>query len=114
MESSSLLIGPASTQKREAVDLGPVREAIRTEHKLRVTYVDKQEAETSRVIWPIALGYFDRASVVVAWCELRQGFRHFRTDRLVAASPTRERYGRPRQALLREWRATEGGGGADS
>jgi predicted DNA-binding transcriptional regulator YafY len=46
--------------------------------------------------------------VVVAWCELQQGYRHFRTDRIGALKPSDRRYPRRRQALLKEWRALEG------
>jgi predicted DNA-binding transcriptional regulator YafY len=46
--------------------------------------------------------------VVVAWCELRDGFRHFRTDRISKVQVVDKRYPRRRQVLLREWRASEG------
>jgi predicted DNA-binding transcriptional regulator YafY len=29
----------------------------------------------------LALAFFDRMSVVVAWCEMRQAYRQFRTNR---------------------------------
>ena len=63
--------------------------------------------ETIRVIWPIAIAFFERVRVVVAWCELRQAFRHFRTDRITAAELTGERLARPRPQLLSEWREAE-------
>ncbi|MGO4843767.1 helix-turn-helix transcriptional regulator, partial [Rhizobiaceae sp. 2RAB30] len=62
-----------------------------------------------RTVWPFALGFFDKVRVLVAWCELRQGFRHFRTDRIASLATTDERYPRRRQVLLKEWRATPGG-----
>jgi predicted DNA-binding transcriptional regulator YafY len=46
--------------------------------------------------------------VLAAWCELRQDFRHFRTDRIVALRLTDTRYPRRRRALMQEWRAVEG------
>jgi predicted DNA-binding transcriptional regulator YafY len=46
--------------------------------------------------------------IVVAWCELREGFRHFRTDRIGKVQILDKRYPRRRQALLKEWRASEG------
>jgi predicted DNA-binding transcriptional regulator YafY len=46
--------------------------------------------------------------VVVAWCELRQDFRHFRTDRIATLTLTDKRYPRRRQAMLKEWREREG------
>jgi predicted DNA-binding transcriptional regulator YafY len=30
----------------------------------------------------LALAFFVRVRVVVAWCEMRQAYRHFRTDRI--------------------------------
>ncbi len=65
-------------------------------------------AETRRTIWPFALAFFDRVRVVVAWCELRQGFRHFRTDRITALTLEEARYPRRRRSLLQEWHQTEG------
>ncbi|MEO8322367.1 MAG: WYL domain-containing protein, partial [Bradyrhizobium sp.] len=42
-----------------------------------------------------------------AWCELRQGFRHFRTDRINRLQVVDKRYPRRRQVLLKDWRASE-------
>jgi len=46
--------------------------------------------------------------VVVAWCELRQAVRHFRTDRITAVTDSGTRYPRRRHELLKEWRLQEG------
>lgn len=40
-----------------------------------------------------------------AWCELRQGFRHFRTDRIYAVEMLAEQIDEPRSRLLRRWSA---------
>ncbi|WLT33552.1 WYL domain-containing protein [Geothrix sp. PMB-07] len=64
--------------------------------------------ETVRTLWPFALGFFERSRVVVAWCELRDGFRHFRTDRIQSLTVHGERYPRNRRALLQAWREAEG------
>ncbi|EPX56384.1 Transcriptional regulator, DeoR family [Cystobacter fuscus DSM 2262] len=104
LESSTLLVGPGEPLVAGDLDLGTVRRAIREERKLVITYRDLKEAESTRTIWPFALGFFDRVRVIVAWCELRQGFRHFRADRLTTLTPSQTRYPRRRQALLREWR----------
>jgi predicted DNA-binding transcriptional regulator YafY len=52
--------------------------------------------------------FFDRVCIVVAWCEFRTGFRHFRTDRIGKVQVLDKRYPRRRQVLLKEWRASEG------
>jgi predicted DNA-binding transcriptional regulator YafY len=105
---ASTLIVPPSKAEAEAVDIGLVRRAIRMERKLRIRYADQSGAASERVVWPFALGFFERTRVLVAWCELRTDFRHFRTDRILAAETTEARYPKRRQALVREWRLAEG------
>jgi predicted DNA-binding transcriptional regulator YafY len=75
---------------------------------LRIGYVDGRGRDSKRTIWPFALAFFDRVRVVVAWCEIREGFRHFRTDRISKVRFVDKRYPRRRQVLLKDWRATEG------
>jgi predicted DNA-binding transcriptional regulator YafY len=108
LDTSALLVGCGEPIAAGDAELATIRQAIRSEHKLGITYVDRDASETRRTIWPFALGFFDRVRVVAAWCELRQGFRHFRTDRIAALALTKTRYPRRRQALLKEWREIEG------
>jgi len=108
LDAAALLVGPGEPIASGDVELAVIRRAIRSEHKLAITYRDLQETETQRTIWPFALAFFERVRVVVAWCELRQTFRHFRADRIVALTPSETRYPRRRQALLKEWREIEG------
>jgi CBS domain-containing protein len=42
----------------------------------------------------LELGFMDRARVLAAWCELRQDFRTFRTDRIIAMTPLNRYPGR--------------------
>ncbi len=114
LDGTSLLVGPATDPPlpgglpSEGAGMSTLRLSIRNEQKLALRYRDAQGRETARTVWPIAIGFFDRAQVLVAWCELRQELRHFRTDRITALDPTGARYPRRRQLLLREWREAEG------
>src|SRR5688572_18833872 len=83
VEDAGLFAVPRPGAALDRIDASIVREAIREERKLRIAYLRDDEQETVRVIWPIAIGFFERVRVVVAWCELRQAFRHFRTDRIM-------------------------------
>lgn len=83
--------------------LRPLREAIRREHKLSITYIDEHGASTERVIWPIGLAFLDNRRLVAAWCELRGGFRHFRADRIASFMPLNLRYPQRRSALVKAW-----------
>lgn len=107
-DASTLLVGPGVPILSGNLDLSAIRKAIRSERKLDISYRDLKGSESTRTIWPFALGFFDHARVVVAWCELRQTFRHFRADRISSLTMSEQRYPRRRQALLKEWREIEG------
>lgn len=81
-----------------------LREAIRAQKKVSMTYRDGAGGKTQRTIWPFAIGFFERVRIVAAWCELRQDFRSFRSDRIDAIEMKDARYPRSRQALLKDWR----------
>ena len=85
-----------------------MRDAIRRERKIAIAYEDAEARASRRTVWPFALAYFDRLHVLAAWCELRQGFRHFRLDRIAALEVAAERYPRRRAALIKDWREGEG------
>ena len=108
LDTSSLLVGPGNAVAAGDAELPTIRLAIRTERKLRIGYVDGRGCDSKRTIWPFALAFFDRVRVVVAWCEIREGFRHFRTDRISKVQFVDKRYPRRRRVLLKDWRATEG------
>lgn len=108
LDASALLIGPGAAIPADGVDPVLLRKAIRTERKLALVYRDGIGAASERIVWPFALAFFDNVRVLVGWCELRQGFRHFRSDRIVSATPIETRYPKRRQALLKEWREAEG------
>lgn len=91
----------------DTIDVGDLRRAIREQRKVAIAYSDEQGSATTRTIWPLALGYFEMSRIVVAWCELRQDFRHFRTDRMQRAEVTSGRYPGSRAQLIERWRRTE-------
>ena len=107
VEASTLIVA-GKAPDAAAPDLAPIRAAIRSERKLALEYHDAQGATTRRTIWPFGVGYFDEARVVMAWCELRQGFRHFRADRIASCRALDTRYPASRRRLLKEWRLSEG------
>lgn len=107
LESNALLVGPRTFKDAETVDLKIARTAIRNEQKLRLAYVDASGSHSDRTIWPFALGYFQKVRILVGWCEEREDFRHFRTDRITALTNLEERYSKRRATMLREWRETQ-------
>ena len=108
LDNPGLLIATrANDQLQHQVDISQLRYAIRAERKLEITYTDEKGQQSSRTIWPFALGYFENLRVIAAWCELRQAMRHFRTDRLIHLLVLEQRYPQRRQQLLKQWREAE-------
>lgn len=95
---------PAWKAVPDALDMALVRLHIRAGKKIRLHYRDEQGRESERKVWPIAIGYLDAVRLLIAWCELRKDFRHFRTDRVLAAAFLDERYPERPAALRTKWR----------
>ncbi len=89
--------------KDESFDGARLRLAIRERSKLRIAYRDRDGSESQRVLWPLLIAYLDGHRYIVAWCETRQGYRHFRTDRIVALDVLNEGYPGRRAAMISEW-----------
>lgn len=112
LDDAGLWIGPGRARPPEPIDADLLRRAIREEKKLDLAYADAEGRVSRRVVWPIALAFFERVRILVAWCELRDGFRHFRLDRMSEARLVEVRYPRRRRALVRDWRVAQGVGPA--
>jgi predicted DNA-binding transcriptional regulator YafY len=106
--ASGVLAGAIASAPMDGVNLAPIRSAIRTEQKIWIAYDDETGVRTERQIWPILLTFCAHVRLLTAWCELRQSYRHFRTDRIAGFAEVGERYPRRRQALIKEWREIEG------
>ena len=108
MEDAPLIVGPCPAVRGQDDRLVRLRRAIREQHKVLLRYRSLAGESTERVVWPFALSFFNTARIVVAWCELRQDYRSFRTDLIDEAKVLSATYPRHRSTLLHEWRAREG------
>lgn len=80
--SQTLFSSVWGASEPQDIDLSEIRQAIREEKKICITYIDKNGDKTDRTVCPISIIYYAEAIVMPAWCELRKDFRHFRLDRL--------------------------------
>lgn len=94
-----------STQPKieERFDGAILRLAIRERSKLQLTYQDKNKGVTERVVWPMLIAYLDAVRYIVAWCETRQDYRHFRTDRVLDLKVLDGKYPERRAVLIKGW-----------
>ncbi len=91
----------------DTVDTTLLRSAIREQRKLRITYLDEQGRSSERIVWPFLLTYFDCVRLLCTWCELRRGFRHFRTDRIQSLRVLEERFPQTVIQLYEQWQIEE-------
>lgn len=91
-------------QPDEVLGAAAIRLAIRHRKKIALNYSDNSGQKTRRVIWPILLGYRDTSRIIAAWCEMREGFRYFRTERIIEAEVLEDSIPRRMDLLRAEWR----------
>jgi predicted DNA-binding transcriptional regulator YafY len=100
---AGLLAPPVFRKVEDAVDVAAIRQAVREQRKIDLVYRDETGKDTKRRIWPIGIAYFDAQRLVISWCELRNDFRTFRTDRMMEAKVSADKYQERRKALLKRW-----------
>jgi len=62
------------------------REALIARRKIELSYAKADGAATTRTVRPLGVFFWGRIWTLAAWCELRQDFRQFRLDRVVAST----------------------------
>jgi predicted DNA-binding transcriptional regulator YafY len=103
LSATQFHVSPRGAALPGAVDLSETRAAIRTARKMWIDYVDEKGAATSRRICPVAMEYHTEATLICGWCELRNDYRHFRTDRIRAARLLNESFADRAATLLSGW-----------
>ena len=94
---------PPDDPARGCVRLADLRHAVREERKLQLTYRNAAGVETRRIVRPVAMVYHLECTMLAGWCELRGGFRHFRTDRIWGCDLLEERFCEHGAALRALW-----------
>ncbi len=97
---SPLIASPNFQITQDRIDVASLRRAIRDQFKLLVSYSTEDGTNSVRVIWPLGISYYDAQRLVLAWCELRQDFRSFRTDRMASCEVLKDKYKERRKVLL--------------
>ncbi len=103
--SPRFYVSEGDTVRPDGIELLAVRNAIRTCRKINITYIDEQQHRSRRTIWPIATVYYVDVTLIAAWCELREDYRHFRADRIATSKVLDERFATDSSAMMAEWMA---------
>jgi len=65
-----------------SIDQAALRHAIRDQYKIQFAYQDLDGQSTVRVVRPLIMAFYGPVWLLAAWCEMRDGFRVFRLDRM--------------------------------
>ncbi len=106
-ESLALYAAPVGPDETTRAHLETLRIATETRRVLRLAYRDLKGEDTTRRVRPLGCFYWGEVWTLAAWCELRQGFRSFRVDRIAELDMLDERFrdeaGRTLADLFREF-----------
>jgi predicted DNA-binding transcriptional regulator YafY len=106
MDAVGLFAMPRTADQHHPL-LADLRRAIREERQMQLSYRDLDGEATRRVIYPVALGYYEDRQVLVAWCTLRTDYRRFRIDGMTGLAVLDKRLPEPRRTLFHRWRSAD-------
>jgi predicted DNA-binding transcriptional regulator YafY len=105
LDGSSFYIEPARDAAPAGLGLAEYRRALREQRKIRVLWQGEDGEPSSRIVWPIMLGFAGKKRSFAAWCETRGAYDLFTAEKIVAAEILADRYPRSRRVMVAEWRA---------
>ncbi len=89
--------------------MAALRGAIAARRKVRIGYVREDGEASQRVVWPLGLIFWGNAWILGGWCELREGFRSFRLDRIGTVETLERRFENARGRRLEDYLAAARG-----
>ncbi|NRB02891.1 MAG: WYL domain-containing protein [Rhodobacteraceae bacterium] len=63
--------------------------------------MDRDGCTTDRIVWPLLITFLGRKRYLVGWCETKQDYPHFKTERVVDLRVLRQKYPGRRTTLLK-------------
>jgi predicted DNA-binding transcriptional regulator YafY len=103
--AAPLYVSLGSAPEAAGIEFSELRRAIRERRKLRLAYLDQANGRTERTVWPLAMAYYVDITLIGAWCELRSGYRNFRTDRIAEGRVLDEQFRDDNGRLMEGWLA---------
>lgn len=85
------------------IDVAALRAAIRQEQAVDISYMNVEGNRTDRRVLPLTIVFMDQFLTLLSWCKLRDDFRAFRIDRIIALAPRVESFRPRRMTLLRQY-----------
>lgn len=99
--SNRTLYNEVKYQERNSDNLSDLQNALTNFKVVRISYINKDNSETERLIEPFALLNSENW-YLIAWCRLRNEFRFFRPDRIQRMEILSENF-EPHKMTLQEY-----------
>jgi predicted DNA-binding transcriptional regulator YafY len=107
-ESLAIYAPPVGPDEATRVRLQTLRTAAEARRKVHIAYVDLKDERSERVLRPLGCFFWSEVWTLAAWCEVREGFRNFRVDRIERLEALDERFrDEPGKTLADLFRSTE-------
>ena len=86
--------------------LSELRQAVKQQHKITFDCTREDGQHSSRTVHPLGIFFWNHVWTMLAWCELRESFRHFRLDRIQQLSRCDECFRSTEGQTLEDYLAT--------
>jgi len=91
-ESLAVYAPPVGPDEATRARLERLRLAAESRRKVRLRYLDLKDQLSERLVRPLGCFYWGEVWTLAAWCEVRDGFRNFRVDRIQDLGVLDERF----------------------
>jgi predicted DNA-binding transcriptional regulator YafY len=91
-ESLAVYAPPVGPDEATRARLERLRVAAESRRKVRLRYLDLKDQQSERLVRPLGCFYWGEVWTLAAWCEVRDGFRNFRVDRIQELGVLDERF----------------------
>lgn len=112
-ESLAVYAPPVGPDADTRARLETLRIAAEARQKVHLRYLDLKEQLSERLVRPLGCFYWGEVWTLAAWCEVREGFRNFRIDRIrdlgLQAERFRDEPGKTLADLFRSVESERGG-----
>ena len=87
-----ILVPDFSISAEVSENLAALRSTIKSRQKVNFDYIRQDGEHSTRCVHPLGLFYWGKVWTLVAWCELRDAFRHFRLDRMQSLEALKQHF----------------------
>lgn len=109
LERHEIIVPDFSINAQASEQLSVIRKAVKNSNKTYFEYSREDGEKSMRTVRPLGLFYWGKVWTLVAWCELRDSFRHFRLDRMSKCAMLDETFIQPKGKTLDDFLNNEWG-----